>query len=64
MMFDTYDCLDVSSSYLKTEAQTWVSRSGRPTKRAKRDGEEDVTGVDDEEDSRSDDDRNLHLVAW
>lgn len=56
-MVDTYDCLDVSSSYLKTEAQTWVSRSGRPTKRAKRDGEEDVTGVDDEEESRSDDDK-------
>ena len=26
---------NVSSSYLKTEAQTWVSRSHRPTKRPK-----------------------------
>lgn len=32
---------DVSSSYLKTEAQTWVARSGRPTKRAKRDDDDE-----------------------
>jgi len=42
----------VSSSYLKTEAQTWVARSGRPAKRVKRDDEEGAESepADDTED--------------
>ena len=33
---------NVSSSYLKTEAQTWVSRSHRPPKRPKTDDDADT----------------------
>ena len=37
---------NVSSSYLKTEAQTWVSRSHRPPKRPKTDGDDDGDDAD------------------
>ncbi|KAL4398816.1 Ino80 complex protein [Malassezia pachydermatis] len=42
---------DVSSSYLKSEAQTWASRASRPTKRAKRDAETDAGENDEAEET-------------
>ncbi|CCV00267.1 unnamed protein product [Malassezia sympodialis ATCC 42132] len=47
---------DVSSSYLKTEAQTWVARSGRPGKRVKRDDEDDAENAPEPADDADGDD--------
>ncbi|WFD20302.1 actin-like protein arp8 [Malassezia caprae] len=44
---------NVSSSYLKTEAQTWAARSGRPAKRAKRDEEEGAESEPAEEEGEN-----------